>query len=81
MDLLKTRVQQATRKSRIDIKGKGRAIDGTPQVAQLEGRTQRLVRITKEIWHQEGPKGFWRGTAPTVARSVPIALLRMHMLT
>ncbi len=82
MDLLKTRVQQESREARrstriaaaaqaaVEKDGgiAGKRSAGAAAAAELEGRTQRLVRIIKQIWAEEGPRGFWRGTAPTVAR-------------
>ncbi|KDN42850.1 mitochondrial carrier [Tilletiaria anomala UBC 951] len=60
MDLLKTRLQQESRRQ------------GQRQRQHMaESRTARLLRTAHDIWAAEGARGFWRGTAPTVARNVP----------
>ncbi|CEH13486.1 Predicted mitochondrial carrier protein [Ceraceosorus bombacis] len=63
LDLLKTRMQQSPRlRSADDGNGKrGRDWSAT-------GRTRRLVGVARNVVHEEGVKGLWRGTGPTVVR-------------
>lgn len=64
-DLLKTRLQEDARKRL--------AATTIPQdnAVHLEGRTARLLRVIQQVVQQDGVKGLWRGTAPTVVRNVP----------
>ena len=55
-DLLKTRMQQEHKK-------------GVQR--WHESRTQRLVRSFRTVVREEGWRGLWRGTVPTVVRNVP----------
>lgn len=76
-DLLKTRLQQ------LDHRG-GHAFDrasssGVQAVQQT--RTQRLLSITRNIVHEQGLKGLWRGTTPTVARNVPGVALYFYSVS
>jgi solute carrier family 25 protein 38 len=76
MDLLKTRLQQeATNQRKLTSAGVAKAIAGADLAPSSRGgptkRTRRLVNTIKTILEQEGWRGLWRGTVPTVARNVP----------
>lgn len=58
-DLLKTRLQEDARRATASNR------------TALEGRTARLVRVSRGIVRTDGVRGLWRGTAPTVVRNVP----------
>jgi solute carrier family 25 protein 38 len=72
MDLLKTRMQQQVIPSEIippqdvPIPSDQKKRRGGPSK-----RTQRLVNTTKTVLREDGVRGLWRGTVPTVARNVP----------
>lgn len=69
-DLLKTRLQEDARKALAHaVPGQPRGVH--PQQRPLEGRTARLLRVTREVLRADGVRGLWRGTAPTVVRNVP----------
>lgn len=60
MDLLKTRMQQEQRLA-----------DQHHSRGGPKKRTVRLVGLTRQVVQQDGLRGLWRGTVPTVARCVP----------
>ncbi|PWN39229.1 mitochondrial carrier [Ceraceosorus guamensis] len=76
LDLLKTRMQQSPRLRSADDGNGTRGRDWS-----ATGRTRRLVGVARNVVNEEGVKGLWRGTGPTVVRNVPGVALYFYSVT
>lgn len=75
MDFLKTRMQQESIALR-----KSLPLDGLPRGGPRR-RTERLVQTIKVVLKEDGWRGLWRGTVPTVARNVPGVALYFYSVS
>lgn len=92
MDLLKTRMQQqvAPSDTPATIHSSSRAGSiredkgGSSRERKRGGpskRTQRLINTTNAVLREDGVRGLWRGTVPTVARNVPGVALYFYSVS
>lgn len=94
MDLLKTRMQQQVSAERHMHEGRAAATavaakptsgmaSSTPPIRRggPTTRTKRLVGVTTAVLRDDGWRGLWRGTVPTVARNVPGVALYFYSVS
>lgn len=74
LDLLKTRMQQAP-------SSQMQQQQSVARLATPRQRTQRLVRVARQVMREDGLRGFWRGTGPTVVRNVPGVALYFYSVS
>ncbi|KAG7562877.1 hypothetical protein FFLO_01706 [Filobasidium floriforme] len=69
LDLIKTRLQQG-----VDVKAGGHA-------SGIKGKGREIIPTVRLVVQEEGWRGLWKGTVPTLARNVPGVAVYFYLLS